>query len=159
MSRRRVSASIVRINKLNNNQLRCVSFVARGSFREDHIKRNCSQKFTKNETLGGGREGEITLSWCHEELYTYCWWHSWLYRHASLGAPLELDAVALGHGGRSRDRGSFTFQFAPESKQICCSANFPRCRWPIGHLSEPRLGRNQEQEAEGREGWEVSVCL
>lgn len=57
MSRRRVSASIVRINKLNNNQLRCVSFVARGSFREDHIKRNCSQKFTKNETLGEeGRE-------------------------------------------------------------------------------------------------------
>lgn len=57
MSRHWVSASIVRINKLNNNQLRCVSFVARGSFREDHIKRNCSQKFTKNETLGEeGRE-------------------------------------------------------------------------------------------------------
>lgn len=52
MSRRKVSASIVGINKLNNNQLRCVSFVARGSFREDHIKRNCSQKFTKNEALG-----------------------------------------------------------------------------------------------------------
>lgn len=52
MSRHWVSASIVRINKLNNNQLRCVSFVARGSFREDHIKRNCSQKFTKNEALG-----------------------------------------------------------------------------------------------------------
>lgn len=112
--------------------------MARGSYREDHIKRNCSRNFKQKKHLGREweREIEITLAWCHVDTLHYTTHYTFIADGALLELHIRhaytaLERVPLGHRQGQRHSDSF----APESKQICCSANFPRCCWPMGHLS------------------------